>query len=134
MSDFAAVGRQRVGRLYVFEEYGALRGPDEGGPVGSLPCFVVYPEFSKRALLNGNHGSPLSRKPMKHHYHKPGSVRKGTREGRNVSCRLAMTGGHTKIANGLKRSSYFLNLGRVNRFAPGHIDGLLVREILSYVR
>src|SRR6266550_1176687 len=42
-----------------------------------------------------------------------------------------MACGHTKIVNGLKRSGYFLNLGRVNQFAQGHIDGLLVREILS---
>ena len=77
MSDFAAVGRQRIGRLHVFEEYGALRGPDEGGPVRRLPCLVVYPEFSKRALQNGSHGSPLSRKPIKQHDHKRGACGSG---------------------------------------------------------
>jgi hypothetical protein len=39
-----------------------------------------------------------------------------------------------KRVNGLKRSKYFLNLGHVNQFAQGLIDGLLVREILSHVR
>src|SRR5438128_1006696 len=80
MRDFAAVGRQRVGRLHVFEEYGTLRGPDEGSPVRRLPCFVVYPEFSKRALLNGSHGSPVA-EADKTALSQTGSVRKWTREG-----------------------------------------------------
>jgi hypothetical protein len=41
---------------------------------------------------------------------------------------------YKKRVNGLKRSRYFLNLGHVNQFAQGLIDGLLVREILSHVR
>lgn len=59
---FAAVRRQRVSCLHVFEEYGALRGAHERRPVRRLPRFVVHLEYSKRAFMNGSHGNALPTK------------------------------------------------------------------------
>ena len=71
--DFAAVGGEGVGGLHVFEEHGALCGPDERSPVRRTSRVVVYLEHSKRAFINGSHKNAQSDEmPMKQHYHKAG--------------------------------------------------------------